>query len=188
MPTKTPTSTPTYAPGGLPTATLIAGGPTYTPTPVAWTTVVADRDTFINRYDTSATSGALPYLAVAYTNVVGDERVSLIGFNLTQWPDNDGSDIRTAQLKIYAESGTGTIRVYRLFRSDWTQSATWLTTGVPQTSWFQPGMQYGRDYFTYTGIYEVPITGAGWVTIEITQLVRDALNVNPTYVGVNIRR
>lgn len=185
-PTSTPTSTPTTAPGA-PTPTPIPTA-TQTPTPVAWATVVADRDTFINRYEPNTTSGALPYLAVAYTNVVGDERVSLIGFNLTQWPNNDGDDIQTAQLKLYAESGTGVIRVYRLFRSDWTQSATWLDTGVPGTSWFQPGMQYGRDYFTYTGIYEVPVTGTGWVTIEITQLVRDALNVNPTYVGVNIRR
>lgn len=187
-PTNTPTATPTRttAPGvNTPTPTPT---PTRTPTPVAWATVVANRDTYIGRYDPNATAGSAPVLRVSYTNSVGDEQVSLIGFNTSQWPNNRREDIRTALLKLYVEQGAGTIRVYRLHRIDWTEAATWYHTGTPGGEWFRPGMQITRDYLPYEGIYEVSVSGPGWITIEVTGLVRDALSVDPTYIGVNIRR
>lgn len=184
--TSTPTYTPTTAPG-FPTPTPTRT-PTRTPTPIAWATVVADRDTYISRYDPSATAGSAPVLYVTYSNYVGDEQVSLIGFNLSQWGTNTRDDIQTAQLKLYIEAGVGRITIFRLHRDDWTAAATWTQTGRPGSSWFQPGMQLGRDYVTYTGISETTVSGPGWITVDVTQLVRDAIHINPTYVGVNIRR
>jgi len=200
-PTLTPTAMPTFPPGGgtTPTATPTATAgwgylpgtptwtPTVTPTPVAWATVVASKDTYIGRYDQGADHGSEPIIAVAYTNGV-EEEVSLIEFDLSHWWQNTGSDIQTAYLRVYAETGNGTISVWRMYRGDWEEDANWIYADPGSLNdWFYPGMQAGRDFGT-PYVLQVPITSPGWITIDVTDLVRAAVTQDSFFFGANLRR
>lgn len=183
--TSTPTPTATYSFGGFtPTPTWT---PTITPTPVAWATVVAHKDTYVGRYNPSANHGGEPIFAVSYSNGL-DEEVALIEFDLGPWSQNSASDIQTAILRIYAESGGGTITVYRMYRNDWTEmGATWTDTGESGSTWFQPGLQLGRDY-GYSAVQSIAVSSPGWIVIDVTELVRETMMQNPTFFGAHIRR
>jgi hypothetical protein len=156
-----------------------------TATPVAWADVGASEDTYVARYDPTADNSRADVLAVAYSGATSNES-ALLWFDLSPWQPAP-TDVQTALLRLYVTDGPGTVTVYRLLRLDWGELANWTQTGVSGRVWAAPGLLAGSDYTAVGSVSVVVGSSAGWITIDVTELVQDALVVNRGYWGAHLR-
>ncbi|MHC4712317.1 MAG: putative Ig domain-containing protein [Planctomycetota bacterium] len=86
----------------------------------------------------------------------------------------------------YQNAGTSVCAAYRII-TDWDVSEVTYNNAKSGTSWGTAGMQSGTDYASTAAGTSSSITSAGWVTIDITDLVQDWVDGTYTNRGVVLR-
>jgi hypothetical protein len=87
---------------------------------------------------------------------------------------------------VYQTSGTSVCAAYRII-TDWDVSEVTYNNAKSGTSWATAGMQSGTDYASTAIDSSSSITGAGWVELDLTELVQDWVDGTYTNRGVMLR-
>ena len=96
--------------------------------------------------------------------------------------------VNSASLKIYVyqATDTSTVSAYRVI-TDWDVSEVTYNSAKTGTSWGTAGMQSGTDYASTAINTSSSVSAAGWVSLDLTDLVQDWVDGTYTNRGVMLR-
>jgi len=113
-----------------------------------------------------------------------DRQLHLI--DVSDIPSSATVDSATLKIYVWQASDTSTVSAYRII-TDWDVSEVTYNNAKTGTSWGTAGMESGTDYASTAIDTSSSVTSAGWVSLDLKDLVQDWVDGTYPNRGVMLR-